>query len=107
MTRRRHPTPFTYPPEVRVLVRRLYPEHGARRTAELAGVSVRTVYRWCRELTRPAARRQTAAAAEMNRLRGEARRLERNLALLEAMGDETDPARLLAYALALEARPPP
>jgi hypothetical protein len=43
----------------------------------------------------------------MNRLRGEARRLERNLVLLEAMGDETDPARLLAYALALEARPPP
>jgi hypothetical protein len=51
--------------------------------------------------------RQVIIRTTPGRLRGEARRLERNLALLEAMGDETDPARLLAYALALEARPSP
>ena len=98
------PTPFTYPPQVVALVRRGYPRLGARRTAEITGV--RTVYRWCRDLTDPRDRERTAAAAAANRERGERDRLEYNLRILESMGDDMDPKAMLAAALALKPPPP-
>jgi len=82
------PTPFTYPPQMVALVRRGYPHLGARRTAEITGVSVRTVYRWCRDLTDPRDR------------------LEYNLRIMESMGDEMDPKAMLAAVLALKPPPP-
>ena len=100
------PTPFTYPSQMVALVRRGYPQLGARRTAEITGVSVRTVYRWCRDLTDPRDRERTAAAAAANRERGERDRLEYNLRILESMSDEMDPKAMLAAALALKPPPP-
>ena len=100
------PTPFTNPPKVVALVRRAYPTQGARRTAEITGVSGPTVYRWCRDLTDPRDRERTAAAAAANRERGERDRLEYNLRILESMGDEMDPKAMLAAALALKPPPP-
>ena len=87
--------PFSHPETIRYLVRKLYPMLGAKRTAQVAGVSTRSVYRWCDDLITDAARGRTAAAADANRQRGELRRDERNMMLLESIGETTDSALML------------
>ncbi len=100
----RHPTPFSHPAAVKVLARRLFPALGAKRTAQVAGVSVRSVYRWCWDLVDTGGRERTAAAAQANAERGELRRLDRNIALLESLGPDATAGQCLAVALAIEPR---
>lgn len=94
--------PFSHPETTRHLVRRLYPTLGAKRTAQVAGVSTRSVYRWCADLIADAARGRTAAAADANRQRGELRRYERNMMLLDAMAETDDSALLLELVNAIQ-----
>jgi hypothetical protein len=100
----RHPTPFSHPAAVKALTRRLFPALGAKRNAQVVGVSVRSVYRWCWELVDAAGRERTAAAAQANAERGDLRRLDRNIALLESLGPDATAAQCLAVALAIEPR---
>ncbi len=100
----RHPTPFSHPAAVKVLARRLFPALGAKRTAQVVGVSMRSVYRWCWDLVDTGGRERTTAAAQANAERGELRRLDRNIALLESLGPDATAAQCLAVALAIEPR---
>ena len=65
----RHPTPFSNPAEVKALTRRLFPALGAKRNAQVVGVSVRSVYRWGGDLVDTGGRERTAAAGRAVQLR--------------------------------------
>ena len=84
------------------MVRKLYPMLGTGRTAQVAGVSTRSVYRWCADLIADAGRGRTAAAADANRQRGELRRYERNMMLLESIDETTAPALIIEIAKAIQ-----
>jgi hypothetical protein len=94
--------PFSHTETTRHLVRELYPVLGAKRTDQVAGVSTRSVYRWCADLIAPSARGRTAAAADANRQRGELRRHERNMMLLKSIDDTTDSVLILELARAIQ-----
>ncbi len=100
----RHPTPFSHPAAVKALTRQLFPALGAKRTAQVVGVSVRSVYRWCWDLVDAGGRDRTTAAAQANAERGDLRRLDRNIALLKSLGPDATAAQYLAVALAIEPR---
>ncbi len=62
------------------------------------------VYRRCWDLVGAGGWERTAAAAQANAERGELRRLDRNLELLDSLGLDATAAQCLAVALAIEPR---